>query len=104
MNNKSVNVSKFGFTYTKEHMSELSYGTRYIADPIIKELFVQNDYSNASSFINFGARHINHSQFGDFTSGNFGISLLSMKMFTHLILINPKTSRCNRFIWLWWQS
>ena len=26
MNNKSVNVSKFGFTYTKEHMSELSYG------------------------------------------------------------------------------
>ena len=76
MNNKSVNVSKFGFTYTKEHMSELSYGTRYIADPIIKELFVQNDYSNASSFINFGARFINHSQFGDFTSGNFGISLL----------------------------
>ena len=69
-------VQKFGFSYTKEHMSELSYGTRHTAFPNIKEIFYQRELSDADYLINYGARHINHSQFGDFTTGNFGLSLL----------------------------
>ena len=69
-------IQKFGLVYTKEHMSELSYGTRHTAFPIIKELFYQNELSNTDYLVNYGVRHIDHSQFGHFTTGNLGLSLL----------------------------
>tara|TARA_B100000925_G_C21967806_1_gene456442 strand:- start:147 stop:1427 length:1281 start_codon:yes stop_codon:yes gene_type:complete len=68
-------IQKFGLVYTKEHMSELSYGTRHTAFPIIKELFYQNELSNTDYLVNYGVRHIDHSQFGHFTTGNLGLSL-----------------------------
>ncbi len=77
INSDGQNVSKFGITYTKEHMSELSYGTRYIADPVIKEYFYQSDLFFMSSLTNYGIRFIDHSQFGNFMSGNLGVSILN---------------------------
>ena len=68
-------VSKLGIIYTKEHMSELSFGTRYITNPIIKELFFQSDLFYKSSHGNYGLRMIEHSQFGSFLSGNLGLSM-----------------------------
>ena len=68
-------IQKFGLVYTKEHMSELSYGTRHTAFPTIKELFYQNELSNTDYLVNYGVRHIDHSQFGHFTTGNLGLSL-----------------------------
>lgn len=67
-------VSKLGIAYTKEHMSELSYGTRYITSPIIKEFYYHNDDFSKSFNFNYGIRAINHSQFGSFVLGNFGLS------------------------------
>ncbi len=72
-------VNKIGVTYTKEHMSELSYGTRYITDPIIRELYYQEDVFNHDGNVNYGIRFINHSQFGNFTLGNVGISFKKNK-------------------------
>ncbi len=74
VNNKMI--QKIGLVYTKEHMSELSYGTRHVAFPSIKELFYQSELSNIGNLVNYGIRHIDHSQFGHFTTGNLGISLL----------------------------
>ena len=70
-------IQKVGIIYTKEHMSELSYGTRFIAFPNKKEYFYQSELSYPTYLVNYGARHIDHSQFGHFTSGNFGLSVLS---------------------------
>ena len=70
-------TQKVGITYTKEHLSELSYGTRFIAFTNKKEYFYQSELSYPSYRVNYGARHIDHSQFGHFTSGNFGLSVLS---------------------------
>ena len=70
-------VQKVGVIYTKEHLSELSYGTRFIAFTNKKEYFYQSELSYPSYRVNYGARHIDHSQFGHFTSGNFGLSVLS---------------------------
>jgi len=70
-------VQKVGVIYTKEHLSELSYGTRFIAFTNKKEYFYQSELSYPSYRVNYGARHMDHSQFGHFTSGNFGLSVLS---------------------------
>ena len=70
-------IQKIGLVYTKEHMSELSYGTRHTAFPTIKELFYQSELSETDYLINYGVRHIDHSQFGHFTTGNLGASLLN---------------------------
>ena len=70
-------VQKVGVVYTKEHLSELSYGTRFIAFTNKKEYFYQSELSYHSYRVNYGARHMDHSQFGHFTSGNFGLSILS---------------------------
>jgi vitamin B12 transporter len=70
-------VQKVGIIYTKEHLSELSYGTRFIAFTNKKEYFYQSELSYPSYRVNYGVRHIDHSQFGHFTSGNFGLSVLS---------------------------
>ncbi len=70
-------IQKIGLVYTKEHMSELSYGTRHTAFPSIKELFYQSELSNTGYLINYGLRHIDHSQFGHFTTGNLGVSILN---------------------------
>ena len=70
-------IQKVGIIYTKEHMSELSYGTRFIAFPNKKEYFYQSELSYPAYLVSYGARHIDHSQFGHFTSGNFGLSVLS---------------------------
>jgi len=70
-------IQKFGLVYTKEHMSELSYGTRHTAFPIIKELFYQSELSDTDYLVNYGIRHIDHSQFGHFTTGNLGVSFLN---------------------------
>jgi len=70
-------VQKIGVIYTKEHMSELSFGTRFIAFTNKKEYFYQNELSYSSYRVNYGIRHMDHSQFGHFTSGNFGLSVLS---------------------------
>jgi vitamin B12 transporter len=70
-------VQKVGVIYTKEHLSELSYGTRFIAFTNKKEYFYQSELSYPSYRVNYGARHIDHSQFGHFTSGNIGLSVLS---------------------------
>ena len=70
-------VQKVGVVYTKEHLSELSYGTRFIAFTNKKEYFYQSELSYHSYRVNYGARHMDHSQFGHFTSGNFGLSMLS---------------------------
>ena len=75
-------VQKIGLIYTKEHMSELVYGgtayeSRFTAQHNNKEYFYQNEMSYPSYRLNFGARHTDHSQAGHFTSGNFGVSLLS---------------------------
>ena len=69
-------IQKIGLVYTKEHMSELSYGTRHTAFPIIKELFYQSELSDTDYLVNYGIRHIDHSQFGHFTTGNLGVSFL----------------------------
>ena len=70
-------IQKIGLVYTKEHMSELSYGTRHTAFPIIKELFYQSELSDPDYLVNYGIRHIDHSQFGHFTTGNLGVSFLN---------------------------
>ena len=70
-------MQKVGVIYSKEHLSELSYGTRFIAFTNKKEYFYQSELSYPSYRVNYGARHIDHSQFGHFTSGNFGLSVLS---------------------------
>ena len=70
-------ITEYEITYTKEHMSELSYGTRYVTDPIVKEYSFRSDYFMNSSLLNYGLRLTNHSQFGNFTSGNLGISFLT---------------------------
>jgi vitamin B12 transporter len=70
-------IQKVGVIYTKEHMSELSYGTRFIAFTNYKEYFYQSEFSYPSYLINYGARHIDHSQYGHFTTGNLGLSVLS---------------------------
>jgi vitamin B12 transporter len=70
-------IQKVGVIYTKEHMSELSYGTRFIAFTNYKEYFYQSELSYPSYLVNYGARHIDHSQYGHFTTGNFGLSVLS---------------------------
>ena len=70
-------IQKVGIIYTKEHMSELVWGTRFIAFPNKKEYFYQSELSYPTYLVSYGARHIDHSQFGHFTSGNFGLSVLS---------------------------
>ena len=70
-------IQKFGVIYTKEHMSELSYGTRFIAFTNYKEYFYQSELSYPSYLVSYGARHIDHSQYGHFTTGNFGLSVMS---------------------------
>ena len=70
-------LNKFGLNYTKEHMSEKSFSQRYTIDPIVRELFYQGDYISSSNIVNYGLRQIHHSQFGSFTAGNFGLSLIN---------------------------
>jgi outer membrane cobalamin receptor len=70
-------LNKFGLNYTKEHMSEKSFSQRYIINPIVRELFYQGDYISSSNIVNYGLRQIHHSQFGSFTAGNFGLSLIN---------------------------
>ena len=75
-------IQKVGVIYTKEHMSELSYGgffyeSRYTAQHNNKEYFYQSELSLPSYRMNYGIRHTDHSHFGHFNSGNFGLSLIS---------------------------
>ena len=75
-------IQKIGVIYTKEHMSELVYGgtayeSRFTAQHNNKEYFYQSEMSYPSYLVSYGARHTDHSQAGHFTSGNFGVSLLS---------------------------
>ena len=70
-------IQKAGVIYTKEHMSELSYGSRFTVQTNNKEYYYQSELSRSSYLVNYGARHIDHSQFGHFTTGNFGLSILS---------------------------
>ena len=70
-------IQKAGIIYTKEHMSELSFSSRFIVQNNNKEYYYQSELSHPSYLINYGARHIDHSQFGHFTTGNFGLSILS---------------------------
>ena len=63
----------FGFTYTDEALYELSYGTTFRKSNGIKELYSQTEYFINNTLLNLGFRHINHSLYGDFLTGNLNI-------------------------------
>jgi len=69
----------FGFTYTDEALYELSYGTAFRKSNDIKELYSQTEYFINNTLLNLGFRHINHSLYGDFLTGNLNIGHLLNK-------------------------
>ena len=63
-----------GFDYTDESMYELSYGTSFKTTNKIKEIFFSGTRALSEKYVtNFGVRHINHSVFNDYLTGNFGL-------------------------------
>ena len=62
-----------GATYTDEALYELSYGTTFRKSNEIREIYSQAEYSIGDMLMNFGGRHINHSLYGDFLTGNVNI-------------------------------
>jgi len=62
-----------GATITDEALYELSYGTAFRKSNSIREFYFQSEYILSDTLFNLGARHINHSLYGDFLTGNLNI-------------------------------
>ena len=62
-----------GATITDEALYELSYGTAFRKSNSIREFYFQSEYMLSDTLFNLGARHINHSLYGDFLTGNLNI-------------------------------